>query len=279
MQHPPHRVLRPRAFTLVELLVVISVIALLVGILLPVLGAARRSAKEAVCLSNLRQLGQATTAYGVDFGLRLPQPIEESSLSDAAKDSALWFNAVDPYLNGTLGPDGKNHAAYKQDPVWFDLPVTVNAGNVLTPNDVRTLKMNAFFGHNGNTTPTGGAAARFYGLLDVPEPARTVLYGDGRAHDTPSVTTGSVHAQGARSYAMIPALVGLRHADGANLSHVDGSAARAENPIRTLGSGYRGWFDPYASSPVDPADYPDQIFCFNPEVFGNTRIRARGGGL
>jgi prepilin-type N-terminal cleavage/methylation domain-containing protein/prepilin-type processing-associated H-X9-DG protein len=52
-----------RGFTLVELLVVIGVIALLVGILLPVLGRARESANRAVCLSNLRQTHQALLLY------------------------------------------------------------------------------------------------------------------------------------------------------------------------------------------------------------------------
>jgi prepilin-type N-terminal cleavage/methylation domain-containing protein/prepilin-type processing-associated H-X9-DG protein len=72
MRH--HREIRrafTAAFTLVELLVVIAIIALLIAILLPVIRRAKQAADSAVCLSNLREIGQATAMYRSDTG-RLP---------------------------------------------------------------------------------------------------------------------------------------------------------------------------------------------------------------
>ena len=57
------RTLPSRAFTLVELLVVIGIIAVLISVLLPALSKAQTQAQSVACLSNLRQLGNAYRMY------------------------------------------------------------------------------------------------------------------------------------------------------------------------------------------------------------------------
>lgn len=59
--------LKSRAFTLIELLVVVAIIALLIGILLPALGEARKSAKNLIDQTNLKQFGTVLGSYSADY--------------------------------------------------------------------------------------------------------------------------------------------------------------------------------------------------------------------
>jgi prepilin-type N-terminal cleavage/methylation domain-containing protein/prepilin-type processing-associated H-X9-DG protein len=81
-------------FTLIELLVVIAIIAILAAILFPVFAQARDKARQAVCLSNCKQLGTAIQMYTQDYDEMLPQGYNGTS-----KNS--WGKVTVPYVKNT----------------------------------------------------------------------------------------------------------------------------------------------------------------------------------
>jgi len=83
---------KPRAsgFTLIELLVVVAIIAVLVALLLPALGAARQQAQSVVCASNMKELGTYHFLYTEEFNGAYPT-------RDATTTPWCWWF---PYLGG-----------------------------------------------------------------------------------------------------------------------------------------------------------------------------------
>ncbi|MEM7680410.1 MAG: prepilin-type N-terminal cleavage/methylation domain-containing protein [Planctomycetota bacterium] len=99
---PKPRRFRP-GFTLIELLVVIAIIALLIGILLPVLGAARVAARDSVSLSNVRQIGSiAMLNFTIDHDSQYPW--HSSNLPSANRphgNKPRWVDYVFPFIENT----------------------------------------------------------------------------------------------------------------------------------------------------------------------------------
>jgi prepilin-type processing-associated H-X9-DG protein len=90
-----------RAFTLVELLGVIGIIALLISILLPALAAVRRHANSLKCMSNLRTLGQAMSLYTQQTGVYPPGFAFGGFHGHGV---AAWPTELRMYMNGQRQP-------------------------------------------------------------------------------------------------------------------------------------------------------------------------------
>jgi len=93
---------RRPAFTLIELLLVISILALLLAILIPALSRAKAKAREVACLSNLKQLQICAKLYSMDYdGFLLPNRyvynISTEAPSDGFSEDMTWCAGFSTY--------------------------------------------------------------------------------------------------------------------------------------------------------------------------------------
>jgi prepilin-type processing-associated H-X9-DG protein/prepilin-type N-terminal cleavage/methylation domain-containing protein len=130
---------RRTAFTLVELLVVIGIIALLIGILLPALTRARASSRQLKCLSNLRQISLVDQIYQNEWkGFHMPAyygwsqasggwPMSTPPVIPASGPRRYWFQ-TDTLLRA-LGAVNPSSGRYPHATVCPDAPLSEARAN------------------------------------------------------------------------------------------------------------------------------------------------------
>lgn len=90
-----------RALTLIELLVAIAILAILAAIAFPALARATERARRTHCLSNLKQIGVAVTAYSDDWDGLYPWAYDGFAVSQSVNNRPSLSQAVDAYVRNT----------------------------------------------------------------------------------------------------------------------------------------------------------------------------------
>ena len=130
------------AFTLVELLVVISIIGLLAGLAVPAINSGLKSAKAGACLSNLHQIGVATLAYTADNSFKLP---------DAGSGTTdMWATKIATFMGGDTKK--KNN-------------VFVCPGALKSVSEATGANVAITYGVHGGVMPKGGTASNITCVL------------------------------------------------------------------------------------------------------------------
>lgn len=220
---------KTEAFTLMELLVVIAVIASLIGILLPSLKRVRANGRQVVCFSNLRQMAMAASTYAVNNDGRFPlaqmvrfsgtfqyetnwdfEKVMESGQVKEIKPGLLW--------------QGDSSLEIQQCPMFKGA-----ANSIGDP----------YTGYNYNASYIGGAYTTNFvtGALvgidstketELKQPSDCAVFGDGQYRDgankymrSPFVGKLDVGLANLRPYGT----QGFRHSNKTNVAYADGSVS------------------------------------------------------
>ena len=163
----------PNAFTLVELLVVVSIIGLLAGLAIPSISGALAKARQAESMNQLKQFATLTLAYSAENNGAFPdeggEGIQSFSAMAQASNAAAWYNVLPP-MGGFLAASN-----YRSNPKGF-----YDKGSLFYSKAAKypaNKTASAYFAFGINSQLNG---VRLAALI---APSRTALFGDARLPD------------------------------------------------------------------------------------------------
>lgn len=157
-----------RGFTLIELLVVIAIIAILAAILFPTFHQAREKGRQATCLSNLRQLGNAVMMYTQDYDEYLPSATD-GPIGTGMAGGWTFYTRFGDFSAGAFEPS--------RGAIW---PYVKNTGIYTCPTDGDSSHSRNSYAINGCITqgPITEGMNPGRALAAVATPAAQMLLGE-----------------------------------------------------------------------------------------------------
>lgn len=217
-------------FTLVELLVVVAIIALLLAVMLPALGRARRAARSAICRTHLAELGRQTHLFATEHNGELPRSLHSAGAGFV--NGEPWEYAFGRQISGGRVLDGS--------PLWWNLlnglyhcPFDPRRSPLRVGDRLRgvfSYGYNVYYELTGQETATqpGQIGPTWRRLSQVPHPAATVLFGELHKESGPMVDHAMAHFW--TLYDAPPEIATDRHDPDAGYAWLDGHAS--ETPFR-----------------------------------------------
>jgi len=227
-----HKQQNPRcAFTLIEMLVVIAILALLASIVIPSVSRALRSAKRTKCMSNQRQLAMGVYAYTLDYNGKLPTIERPGPLGV----NVIWLFQVAPFVGSGGDPNITNYGAITAQ---FQCPEDRESLAAFADNSYLS---NAWLATSYQymlpfplTNREGGNPITRLPSVDNPGSHPMLIC----AWTTGTATNYKTNAAFAGYVTRNPE--GFMHGDGANVAYFDNSVRFVKNPTWTSIRGFTG---------------------------------------